>query len=188
MHHPGQLPPNKSFKPKPLRYANHMAGKACHVLRSTARLGLTLALGISMKILAAVGFVLSLSLCSCTGATAESNAPIGVWCSSNDDGATCWGIGETYPDGTADACGHMPDGVEFALMLTYAAEGEMRCETVTKSSHPHVMAPGTKFCSRVISLDGDRYSYAFADEARVRTSYRRTRQDKWCQDLIDALP
>lgn len=36
--------PNKSFKPKPLRYANHMAGKACHVLRSTARLGLTLAL------------------------------------------------------------------------------------------------------------------------------------------------
>ena len=37
--------PNKSFKPKPLRYANHMAGKACHVLRSTARLGLTLALG-----------------------------------------------------------------------------------------------------------------------------------------------
>ena len=37
--------PNKSFKPKPLRYANHMAGKACHVLRSTTRLGLTLALG-----------------------------------------------------------------------------------------------------------------------------------------------
>ena len=39
--------PNKSFKPKPLRYANHMAGKACHVLRSTTRLGLTLALGLT---------------------------------------------------------------------------------------------------------------------------------------------
>ena len=37
--------PNKSFKPKPLRYAKHMAGKACHVFRFTARLGLTLVLG-----------------------------------------------------------------------------------------------------------------------------------------------
>ena len=37
--------PNNAFKPKPLRYANHMAGGACHVLRSTARLGLTQALG-----------------------------------------------------------------------------------------------------------------------------------------------
>src|SRR5690606_18476605 len=40
-----RVAPNKSFKPKPLRYANHMADKACHVLRSTARLGLTLVLG-----------------------------------------------------------------------------------------------------------------------------------------------
>src|SRR5690606_36818876 len=41
----GQRRPNKSFEPNPLRYANHMAGKACHVLRSTTRLGLTLVLG-----------------------------------------------------------------------------------------------------------------------------------------------
>src|SRR5690606_2312471 len=33
--------PNNSFKPKPLRYAKHMPGTACHVLRSTTRLGLT---------------------------------------------------------------------------------------------------------------------------------------------------
>src|SRR3546814_17603738 len=38
---------NNAFKPKPLRSANHMAGKVCHVLRSTARLGLTLVLGAS---------------------------------------------------------------------------------------------------------------------------------------------
>ena len=38
--------PNNAFKPKPLRSANHMAGKACHVLCSTARLGLTLALAL----------------------------------------------------------------------------------------------------------------------------------------------
>ena len=35
------LGPNNAFKPKPLRYAKHMAGTACHVLRSTTRLGLT---------------------------------------------------------------------------------------------------------------------------------------------------
>ena len=33
--------PNNAFKPKPLRYAKHMAGTACHVLCSTTRLGLT---------------------------------------------------------------------------------------------------------------------------------------------------
>src|SRR5690606_14178663 len=38
--------PNNSFKPTPLRYANHMADTACHVLCSTTRRGLTLALGL----------------------------------------------------------------------------------------------------------------------------------------------
>ena len=39
------LGPNNAFKPKPLRYAKHMAGTACHVLRFTTRLGLTWVLG-----------------------------------------------------------------------------------------------------------------------------------------------
>lgn len=38
--------PNNAFKPKPLRYAAHMAERACHVFRSTARFGLTYALGL----------------------------------------------------------------------------------------------------------------------------------------------
>ena len=42
---PGVRRPNKSFKPKPLRYAVQAAGKACHLVRSTTRLGLTLVLG-----------------------------------------------------------------------------------------------------------------------------------------------
>ena len=55
--------PNKSFKPKPLRYANHMAGRACHVLRSTARLGLTLALGlVSRTVVAGFQAICSASL------------------------------------------------------------------------------------------------------------------------------
>src|SRR5690606_22814594 len=44
----GQRRPNKSFKPNPLRYAKHMAGKACHVFRFTTLLGLTLVLGAHM--------------------------------------------------------------------------------------------------------------------------------------------
>ncbi len=36
-----ELRPNSSFKPKPLRSTNHMAGTACHVLGSTTQLGLT---------------------------------------------------------------------------------------------------------------------------------------------------
>jgi hypothetical protein len=37
--------PNHSFKPTPLRYASHMAWKACNVVRFTTRRGLTQALG-----------------------------------------------------------------------------------------------------------------------------------------------
>ena len=40
------VPPNNSFKPKPLRYTKGMAGKACHVFGSTTRFGLTQALGL----------------------------------------------------------------------------------------------------------------------------------------------
>ncbi len=41
----GMLRPNHSFKPTLLRYAKHMAGTACHVLRSTTQRGLTQVLG-----------------------------------------------------------------------------------------------------------------------------------------------
>ena len=34
-------PPNNAFKPNSFRYANNMAGKACHVLGSATRVGLT---------------------------------------------------------------------------------------------------------------------------------------------------
>ena len=33
--------PNYAFKPNPLRYAAQAAGKACHLVHSTARVGLT---------------------------------------------------------------------------------------------------------------------------------------------------
>ena len=36
--------PNNSFKPNPLRYTNNLAGKACHVVGSATRVGLTQAL------------------------------------------------------------------------------------------------------------------------------------------------
>ena len=37
--------PNNAFKPNPLRYAAQAAGKACHLVHSTARVGLTWVLG-----------------------------------------------------------------------------------------------------------------------------------------------
>ena len=39
-----ESPHNNSFKPNPLRYTNNMADKACHVVGSTTRVGLTQAL------------------------------------------------------------------------------------------------------------------------------------------------
>ena len=63
--------PNIAFKPNSFRYANNMAEKACHVLGSTTRVGLTQALGGSCVISAvrkagliafAVGLVLTIAL------------------------------------------------------------------------------------------------------------------------------
>src|SRR3546814_11374704 len=50
----GQMRPNNAFKPTPLRYAKHMAGRACHVLGSTTRRGLTYVLGLAHRLLAAI--------------------------------------------------------------------------------------------------------------------------------------
>src|SRR3546814_16178779 len=48
----GQMRPNNAFKPTPLRYAKHMAGRACHVLGSPTRLRLTSELGLAHSLLA----------------------------------------------------------------------------------------------------------------------------------------
>src|SRR5690606_18312040 len=45
-------------KPTPLRYANHMAGRACHMVCSTTRRGLTQVLGRMAAVLAIVQFAL----------------------------------------------------------------------------------------------------------------------------------
>jgi hypothetical protein len=112
----------------------------------------------------------------------------GVWCSSIDGGKTCWGIGETYSNGTEDSCGReLMQGVEFAMTLTYELKDNVMCETVVKSSHPKIMPPGEKFCSVLIDVKPDRHTYHFTDDEKVRTSYRKARSDKWCQNLIDAL-
>jgi hypothetical protein len=53
----GQPRPNNSFKPNPLRYTNNMADKACHVVGSTTRVGLTQALGPAPVVCGRVGVV-----------------------------------------------------------------------------------------------------------------------------------
>ena len=48
----------------------------------------------------------------------------GVWCSSRDNGKTCWAYGETYSDGTSDSCGlHPESGQRFAMTLRHEDEG-----------------------------------------------------------------
>lgn len=61
----GQRRPNKSFKPNPLRYAKHMAGKACHVFRFTTLLGLTLVLGGSLDRSRKINLFLSIAAVIC---------------------------------------------------------------------------------------------------------------------------
>ncbi len=112
-----------------------------------------------------------------------------VSCSSNDDGKTCFGYGETYSDGTSDACGRVPGGPEFALKMTYEVSGNTLCETVTKTSDPRTMPVGQRFCSIYLERRPQELIYRFSDDPpnKIRHSYNATRSDKWCQHLVDAL-
>ena len=142
-----------------------------------------------MKVLS---IFLPMLLCACNtpAILTGDDTKTGVWCSSRDEGKTCWAYGENYPDGTGDSCGREPThGVDFALKLRHEFSGNTMCETVEKSSHPNVMAPGERFCSVTIEKLADGYTYRFTDDPpdKVRHSYRSDRSKKWCQPLIDAL-
>jgi len=170
------MQPDDSFKPNPLR-GSAVSGVR-QLMRPLSHLLVALALG--------------LALASCVSSSTHFSRKdfIGVSCSSEDGGKTCFGHGETYEDGTSDSCGRIPNGgPDFALKLVYEISGNKMCETVVKTTHPHVMGAGYKFCSIYLSHDAGGITYRFTDDepTKVRRIYRSTRANKWCQPLIDSL-
>lgn len=137
-----------------------------------------------------LSLLLSALLCATTSANA---APEGRYadltCGSKDGGKTCDAFDQTYLDGTADACGRVPNGPEFAVKLAYTMSGNTKCETVTKTSHPEVMPVGEKFCTIILSRDAAGTSFRYTDDepSKIRKSFKATQAAKWCQPLIDAL-
>ena len=115
---------------------------------------------------------------------------IGVSCSSDDGGKTCYGYSETYEDGTSDACGRVPNGgPEFAVKLRYEVFGNTKCETVLKTTDPHVLPVGERICSIYLERKPEGFIYRFGDDkpTKVRWAYNSTKAEKWCQHLIDGL-
>jgi hypothetical protein len=127
---------------------------------------------------------------TCSASGSDGRDFLGVTCSSVDGGKTCFGYGETYPDGTSDACGQIPNGgPKFAVKMTYEIKGETKCETLVQTSDPKVMPVGKKVCAIRLEQTPDGYTYRFPEDpsSEIRKSYNAPRSDKWCQSLIDAL-
>jgi len=143
-----------------------------------------------MKHLCYLFIAAALASCSADAQRFNPTDLVRVSCSSKDDGKTCFGYGETYSDGTSDACGRVPNGPEFALKMTYEIKGNSLCETVTQTSDPRTMPVGQRFCSIYLERGPQEFTYRFSDDppTKVRHSYNATRSDKWCQHLVDALP
>lgn len=136
--------------------------------------------------------LIALTVASCTTAAGDFSHQdfIGVSCSSNDGGNTCFGYGERYENGTEDACGRIPNGgPEFALKLTNEISGSTVCSTVVKTSDTRTMPVGDKFCAVHLQRNADGLTYRFTDDepTKIRQIYLANRSDKWCQHLVDAL-
>lgn len=128
--------------------------------------------------------------CACSANDGGRRDILGVTCSSTDGGKTCFGYGETYANGTSDACGQIPNGgPRFALKMTYEISGATKCETVIKTSTPGIMPVGQKVCSVLLEQTSDGYTYRLPSDpsGAIRKAFNALRNDKWCQSLIDEL-
>lgn len=143
-----------------------------------------------MKLSHLPAILLLVSSCVCSANDGARRDHLGVTCSSTDGGKSCYGYGETYANGTSDACGQIPNGgPRFALKMTYEISGATKCETVIKTSLPGVMPVGQKICSVYLEQAPDGYTYRLQSDpsGAIQKSFNALRSDKWCQSLIDEL-
>ena len=143
-----------------------------------------------------VGLFASLLCAACRPADTGTPAPapaladlLDVTCTSEDAGDTCWSYRERYADGTADACGRLPDGgAEFAMKLTWEIVDGAVCDTITHSSDPKLLPIGLRVCAVLVERTPTVDTYRSTERnAPLRRTYRRPRAEKSCQPRIDAL-
>ncbi|WP_127997194.1 hypothetical protein [Piscinibacter defluvii] len=88
----------------------------------------------------------------------------GVWCNSDDGGATCWAYDEFRTDGTFEACGRTEDDPRpFHGEGTYTFIGSRMCYVVTRSTVNFWLRPGSRYCTEILSINESAHRYRDID-------------------------
>lgn len=122
-----------------------------------------------------------------SGAALEA-ALRGVWCSSNDGGATCWAYDEFHTGGVITACGQFPRATQpFTASARYTIEGRRACYEITGASESFGMSPGDRFCTEVVEVNERLQRYRAADGDEIFTQYRRPAGSRRCPGIEAGL-
>lgn len=105
----------------------------------------------------------------------------GVWCNSEDGGATCWAYDEFFADGSFQACGVAEgDARPFAGSGDVSVSGRTMCYVVTTASDNFWLPPGSRYCTEIVAIDRHTHRYRDVDTGAEFTLHRRPRAEKRC--------
>lgn len=105
----------------------------------------------------------------------------GLWCNSEDGGASCWAWDEFHADGRFEACGRTPDDPKpFFGAGRVSVEGRRMCYVVTAASENFWLPPGARYCTDIVAIDARTHRYRDIDTGAEFTLHRRPAVDKHC--------
>lgn len=105
----------------------------------------------------------------------------GLWCNSQDGGASCWAWDEFAPDGRLRLCGRADgDPRPFHGSGTVTVEGRRMCYRVETASDNFWLPPGQRYCTEIVAIDAHTHRYRDLDGSAEFTLYRRPAAARDC--------
>jgi hypothetical protein len=114
-------------------------------------------------------------------------ALIGIWCSSQDEGKSCYAWDEFKVDGTIVSCGTWPRSKRpWAATGAFKVVGRTVYLTVTSRSKFYALPVGDRFTTEVLAVDARSQTYLDNVSQEKRTLYRVTSTARSCPKLDEA--
>lgn len=112
---------------------------------------------------------------------ALQRALVGLWCNSNDGGASCWAWDMFTPDGRLHLCGRADgDARPFHGRGVVTVEGRRMCYRVESASENFWLPVGQTYCTEIVAIDDTTHRYRDLDGGGEFTLYRRTPAERDC--------
>jgi hypothetical protein len=114
-------------------------------------------------------------------------ALIGIWCSSLDDGKSCYAWDEFKVDGTVVSCGTWPRSKRpWAATGAFRVSGRTVYLTVTSKSKSYALPVGDRFTTEVLAIDARSHTYVDNVSREQRVLYRVESSARSCPRLDEA--